>query len=715
VSGQAWEIKNEVGDAADTLQLNTLSDGTLAPHRKLLQETLIQAVTERRIAVDPDIPFDEQLVNTMRSLQDSDAYKALSASGDFSGESVGRLLDGAGLQRLPVVSAAEHTTMMVTGGPATGKTALRLRLADALPEEFADAVQINPDDYRAILAPPSQFGVAYADMAHREASGVSKEIMARLEARIPEGRAPHVLLDVVAANPARMQLAMSSSHLVVVGGTLDPEIAVQRSYERGLPKIDPVTGEESVARQTPTEVVLDGARKASSLTPDVFQHPNLDFELYDTNVPRGTPAILVAEVDPETRRLIVHQPDTFVDYLERRNINANATDPEQLFQPADRSPRQIGEALKRYTERGISVDINTPDGFTAMSFTPDGFKALGSLESARGVGFYQDMSEAFPAIPSIDVQRPNPMDVVASNSEEARITVVESDAAHIGGAANIADNATDALSDVGKKAGLIGGGIIGAGLGIWTLVTTGNVGEAAEVVYETVMPYGETQIDLASGDVNAAGHSATVETASNVAGIGGAAIGGALGTILIPIPGVGTMVGAAIGGIVAGVGVGMATDFVLTKGQEIVDGTMNAVNGVGSAINGTVDAVGDVAGNVWNGITSFFNGEAGKTEPEAAPVNTPSMRDTNRFLSEVSAEQAEGLSPETQSLYELRSDFARFWGQFNDLVEQGSLGEIMRDMQGHVGENLRGSEPLLAQQDRQFTQRLQSGGNLAFG
>ena len=97
MSGQAWEIKNEVGDAADTLQLNTLSDGTLAPHRKLLQETLIQAVTERRIAVDPDIPFDEQLVNTMRSLQDSDAYNALSASGDFSGESGGRLLDGAGL------------------------------------------------------------------------------------------------------------------------------------------------------------------------------------------------------------------------------------------------------------------------------------------------------------------------------------------------------------------------------------------------------------------------------------------------------------------------------------------------------------------------------------------------------------------------------------------------------------------------------------------
>ncbi len=56
MSGKAWEIKNEVGDAADTLQLNTLSDVTLAPHRKLLQETLIQAVAERRIAVDPDIP-----------------------------------------------------------------------------------------------------------------------------------------------------------------------------------------------------------------------------------------------------------------------------------------------------------------------------------------------------------------------------------------------------------------------------------------------------------------------------------------------------------------------------------------------------------------------------------------------------------------------------------------------------------------------------------
>jgi hypothetical protein len=126
----------------------------------------------------------------------------------------------------------------------------------------------------------------------------------------------------------------------------------------------------------------------------------------------------------------------------------------------------------------------------------------------------------------------------------------------------------DDIKGIGKNSGLVGGIIFGIGAGAATLAAGGSTAQAAEAVYETAVPYGETQIDLARGDIKAAARSATVETASNAGGVAGAAAGAFAGAAAgSVIPGLGTAAGAITGGIAGGLGGGMgaaaATEYTL--------------------------------------------------------------------------------------------------------------------------------------------------------
>jgi hypothetical protein len=71
----------------------------------------------------------------------------------------------------------------------------------------------------------------------------------------------------------------------------------------------------------------------------------------------------------------------------------------------------------------------------------------------------------------------------------------------------------DTFGDLGKNGGLVTGVVMGGLVGAFTLAATGDSAQAAEAVYETAVPYGETQFDLATGDLEAAAKSATIETA----------------------------------------------------------------------------------------------------------------------------------------------------------------------------------------------------------
>lgn len=106
----------------------------------------------------------------------------------------------------------------------------------------------------------------------------------------------------------------------------------------------------------------------------------------------------------------------------------------------------------------------------------------------------------------------------------------------------------------GKNGGVIAGVALGALSGVFTLAAGGSKAEAAQAVYKSAVPYGETQFDLAHGDFAAAERSATIETVSNTGAAGGALAGAAIGTVILP--GIGTAIGAIVGGVGVGVGAG---------------------------------------------------------------------------------------------------------------------------------------------------------------
>ncbi len=178
--------------------------------------------------------------------------------------------------------------------------------------------------------------------------------------------------------------------------------------------------------------------------------------------------------------------------------------------------------------------------------------------------------------------------------------------------------AAEFTGDLARKSGPVLGVVLGVGAAGATYLSTGSSAEAAEVAYETIVPYGETQIDVARGDAGAAAKSATVETASI-----GAAAAGAAGGFVVAGP-----IGAAVGGIAGGLGGGMAVEALL--------------------------------------------------EPVA--LNEIPADEAQKRLSGLSPEMAEMMSPETQSLYVLKGHPDKFKKQYDELVNTGSIGEVSGDL-----------------------------------
>ena len=134
--------------------------------------------------------------------------------------------------------------------------------------------------------------------------------------------------------------------------------------------------------------------------------------------------------------------------------------------------------------------------------------------------------------------------------------------------------AADWLSNLGKRSGMIGGAVIGTVATGVAVVGGASTAEAGEMFYKTAVPYGETQIDVViDKDMEAASKSATVETVSTVASIGGLAAGAAAGAAIgSVVPVVGTVIGGIVGGVIgsigAGVGAGYATEAAIEVTEE---------------------------------------------------------------------------------------------------------------------------------------------------
>lgn len=567
-NNKAYNVEIELPDGVDSMARFSGADGSLLPQRLSLHELIIQAVTERKFLPENSTKYEEHLKAQITDARNLSSYKAIEQSGDYNPQSISAVLDELGLERLPLHERAEQV-MMITGGPATGKSSIVGSLAEQKPEVYRNAAQINPDHYKNLLAPFDEWKEKHGTYTHEESSLIAKKIMARLDDRMAAGLpAPHVLMDVVSPNPERMAFSQRFGQMSVATGTAPPEVTLQRAYDRGHNSDDSVRG-----RVIPSSEVLSGAAKASERMPMAFEHPNLEFAMVNT-APDGKP-LPVASWDNNTRRLSVQDPDAFMDFVERQNINPTAKTREEIYLDIDHSPEALAENLKPYTDQGIQIDLLNPDGEVAVTISNDKVEVVHALESNRGSGFFADLAEHFGTL--------------------------------------------------GKNGGVVAGVALGTLSGVFTLAAGGSKSQAAEAVYESAVPYGETQLDLAAGDTDAAARSATIETASNVGSVSGtvagAAAGAALGSI---IPIAGTVVGGIVGGILGSIGGGMAA----SEAAEY-----------------------------------FVDRPAAEIDMQTAYTNLP---DT------VTPE----MSPEVSALVEVKSIRPLFEKQFEELREQGSLPEV---------------------------------------
>jgi hypothetical protein len=409
-ASSAWHVKPSNDAAVPTLLANSTLDRAtievitsgkkpfpnyseipLTPQRELLHEIIVQAVTERKINATPTASYEKQLEAAVLKVTSAPQYQALAAKGTFSQRDVSALLDATALERLPMVESDKRiTVLMATAGPATGKTALIETLATKEPEIYRNAAIVNSDDYKPLLARKAEYGSGYANAAHAESAFLSDKIMARLSQQIDLGRAPHVVLDIVTLSEQRMAFAQKSGQLIVATGTAPPDITLERSEKRG----------KETGRVVPTDAVLAGTRAVSATTPRIFEHPNVQMELFDTNVPYRSPHKLVAKYEGSTKTLVIHNPDTFIDFVERQNLNPQAKSTAQLFTPNVQTPESIAQGLKSYTDRGVTLAFLDARGELAMSVSREGVDQVRPLVSQRGNIFFSELAGAATALAS---------------------------------------------------------------------------------------------------------------------------------------------------------------------------------------------------------------------------------------------------------------------------------------------------------------------------
>ncbi len=229
----------------------------------------------------------------------------------------------------------------------------------------------------------------------------------------------------------------------------------------------------------------------------------------------------------------------------------------------------------------------------------------------------------------------------------------------------------DSFGKLGKNGGFVVGAAIGTLAGAFTLAAGGSKAEAAEVVYESAVPFGETQIDLVRGDTGAAARSATIETTSTLGSLGGAVAGAAVGAAIgSVVPVIGTAIGGVVGGVAGALGGGVGAGYITAKVYD------NFESIKGSVINVSHDAV-DALSSAARETASFF-GDAwdwatGNDEP---PI------DLTAVFNGLPNTVTDDMPPEVQALIEVKASSILFEKQYEDLKEQGSLSaveEYMKD------------------------------------
>lgn len=398
---------------------------------------------------------------------------------------------------------------------------------------------------------------------------------------------------------------------------------------------------------------------------------------------RPHPAGIIVDVNsgaitPTSHMITTHEQGAA--YFERRE--GALVDLSTMPRP-DVDPLDFGLVYNQ--DRPAGLDTARPATTPATQFNSDDTVVLGTRPEPTRLDIDPDATivqfdGSNPFRPSFD-----PDATVIQPQASAPSTAAPSASAHApevpsphGTSSGFLGRAAEQLSHMGKNSGVIGGVVLGAAAGAATLLSTGSAAEAAQTVYETAVPYGETQIDVVQGDMQAAAKSATIETASNIGGLGGAVAGAAAGAAIgSVVPVVGTAVGAAAGAVIGGIGAGVATaaitETVLEHGQAIADAASDAANSVADFASETAGTVGNYASSAWSSLTSYFNDTASSPAPAVAQQVDAKAAYAQQISNETSIRSpaVEAVSIRTPMAWERTQTLAAYGGHD---TQSGSFG-----------------------------------------
>ena len=213
---------------------------------------------------------------------------------------------------------------------------------------------------------------------------------------------------------------------------------------------------------------------------------------------------------------------------------------------------------------------------------------------------------------------------------------------------------------LGKNGGVIAGVVLGTLSGAFTLAAGGSKAEAAQAVYKSAVPYGETQFDLAHGDLAAAERSATIETVSNTGAAGGALAGAAIGTVILP--GIGTAIGAIVGGVGVGVGAGYVTEKIYDNYAVIKGSAVHVAQETAENLNRAVQNSKALLVSWFDKSPALDVQVAFKALPDFATPDMP---------------------PEVAALVEVKASPELFEKRFAEIKEHGGLPEVVAYLESH--------------------------------
>lgn len=219
----------------------------------------------------------------------------------------------------------------------------------------------------------------------------------------------------------------------------------------------------------------------------------------------------------------------------------------------------------------------------------------------------------------------------------------------------------ETFGKLGKNGGVVAGLALGTLSGAFTLAAGGSKAEAAQAVYEAAVPYGETQLDLAHGDLRAAEKSATIETASNIGSLGGAAAGAAIGTMILPD--VGTAIGAGIGALGGGVGTGYLTEKIHDNYAQIKNEAIRLADEAAENLTNAIQ-------NTKRSVAAWFD-------------HKPALS-MHAAFSALPNSVASDMPPEVAALVEVKASRALFAKHFAEVEQHGGLPEV----QAYIDANL---------------------------